>query len=295
MIIYTENNQEIGSDLLSAILRHDLVPIPVSLEITCRATDELVQLLAVGKVLTLANGIHLTIIKSQHFANHIIKDGKRTGSIAVIAVLQGCEILVNVANKAVIHENVSFGEIYRSLGAKLKIHGDIKVNGFTCLNGQLPTARIALSLQKEGAVVCYDLKSQSIHIKRLQDLFQGNAVLYDPSNVQWLNSTQSDTLYNTNYLSLDNASSVVGQVNTGKNIDYIPRTDNRELQNLRRILITKGVIIRAIDERLSAGSLLSIDEQKYVVLTHAIRFDTGSMGGGAVMASKAWIAQIVET
>lgn len=117
-------------------------------------------------------------------------------------------------------------------------------------------------------------------------------MLYDPSNVQWLNSTQSDTLYNTNYLSLDNASSVVGQVNTGKNIDYIPRTDNRELQNLRRILITKGIIIRAIDERLSAGNLLSINEQNYVVLTHAIRFDTGSMGGGAVMASKAWIAQL---
>lgn len=295
MIIYTENNQEIGSDLLSAILRHDLVPIPVSLEITCRATDELVQLLTIGKTLTLANGVALTIVKSQHFANHVIKDGKRTGSIAVIAILQGCESLVNVANKAVIHENVSFGEIYRSLGARLKVNGDIKVNSFVCLKGQLPTTRIALALQKEGAVVCYDLKSQSIHIKRLQDLFVGDAINYDPSNVQWLSSTQSDTLYNTYYLSLDNTSSVVGQVNAGKNIDYIPRTDNRELQNLRRILITKGVIIRSIDERLSAGSLLSIDEQKYVVLTHAIRFDTGSMGGGAVMASKAWIAQIVET
>ena len=251
-------------------------------------------MLQVGKVVTLANGINFVIVKSQAINNQIIKDGKRTGAIAIIAVLQGCENLVNVTNKAVINDNVGFGEIYRSLGGRLRFDNDVKVNQFICLKGQMPTSRIALSLQKEGAVIWYDVYNKTMNVKRLQDLFKGDASVYDPSGVQWLDSSQSSTLYNTNYLSLDETSQVVGQVGESKNIDYMPRTDNRELQNMKRILITKGVIIRSIDDKLSAGSLLSINEQKYVVLTHAMRFDTGSMGGGAIMASKAWIAQIVE-
>lgn len=294
MLIYLENNQQIaGSDLLSVILRYDLVPIPVSIELTAYASDLLKQQLMLGKKLMLGNGTSLTIVKSQLFQQQFIKDGKRSGAIAVIAVLSGCENLVNVTKKAVAHEAVSFAEIYRSLGAKLRFTHDIKVNRFACLNGQLPTKRIAIALQKEASVVRYDIETHTVNVVRLQDLFTQDSTLYDSSAVQWLENSQANTLLNTNYLSIDdNGTDILGQISHAKNVDYMPRADSRELHNLKRILITKGVILRPLDTRLVAGNLLLINEQKYVILTSAMRFDTGSLGGSAVMASKAWLAQL---
>lgn len=296
MIIHLENGNQIqGVDLLSVILRHDLVPIPLSLELTAHASDELRVFLQQGKNLTLGNGCELAIVKSQTFKTQLVRDGKRNDAIAIVAVLAGCESLVNATKKATILESVSFGEIYRSLGARVRFNSDIKVNNFACLKGMMPTKRIALALQKEGAVIVYDLNARAWNVVRLQDLFKGEATLYDPSAVHFYEHSQSQTLLNTNYLSIDeDGSQVLGQVGDIKSIDYMPRCDNRELQNLKRILITKGVIMRPLDDRLSAGKLLSIGDKQYTVLTHAIRFDTGSFGGQTAMASKAWIAQMVD-
>lgn len=296
MIIHLENGKQIqGVDLLSSILRHDLVPIPLSLEMTAHASDELKVFLQEGKKLTLGNGCELTIVKSQTFKTQLVRDGKRNDAIAILAVLAGCESLVNATKKATILQAVSFAEIYRSLGARVRFNSDIKVNSFACLKGMMPTKRIALALQKEASVIVYDFKNQALNVVRLHDLFKGEATIYDPSAVHFYEHSQSQTLLNTNYLSIDeDGSQVLGQVGDIKSIDYMPRCDNRELQNLKRILITKGVIMRTLDERLSAGKLLSIDDKQYTVLTHAIRFDTGSFGGQTAMVSKAWLAQMVD-
>ena len=131
MLIYLDNNQQIsGSDLLSAILRYDLVPIPVTLELTVNATDMLKNELVVGKSLLLANGVELAIVKVQAFNNNAIKEGKRLGALAVIAVIAGCEPLLAVTKKATIRDSVNLSEIYRSLGAKARFLSDIKINRF---------------------------------------------------------------------------------------------------------------------------------------------------------------------
>ncbi len=297
MIIYLENgNQIAGADLLSAILRHDLVPIPLSLEMTAHASDELKTYLQQGKKLTLGNGAEVVIVKSQAFKSQLVRDGRRSEAMAIVAVLSGCESLINATKKAVVHDAVTFSEIYRSLGAKVRFNTDVKVNSFACLKGLMPTKRIALALQKEAATIVYDIEARVFNVVRLQDLFKNEAALYDPSNVHFFDHSQANTLLNTNYLSVDeDGTQILGQAGEFKNIDYMPRCDSRKLLNLKRILITKGVIMRPMDDRLSAGKILLINEQKYVVLTNATRFDTGSFGGQAVMASKAWLAQMVDT
>ena len=101
MIIYLENgNQIAGADLLSAILRHDLVPIPLSLEMTAHASDELKTYLQQGKKLTLGNGAEVVIVKSQAFKSQLVRDGKRSEAIAIVAVLSGCESLINATKKS---------------------------------------------------------------------------------------------------------------------------------------------------------------------------------------------------
>lgn len=298
MIIYLENNHQIaGNDLLSVILRYDLVPIPVTLEVTVNATNELKTQLAEGKLLTLGNGLTLKIVKSQNFDTQTIKDGHRIGSMAIIAVLAGCEPLLNATKKAVSLQSVSFSEIYRSLGAKVKIGNDIKVNSFICLKGQIPTKRIALALQKEGCVVVYNAEKKAIEIKRLQDLLsQSPSGVYDPSAVQWIENKQAITRQNTNYLSVDsNGSDIVGQVNDNKSVDYMPRCDTRELHNLKRILMTCGVMSRTLDSQLMAGNVISVGDKKLAILTTAISLDTGSMGGSSAIASKIWLAKMVDS
>ena len=121
----------------------------------------------------------------------------------------------------------------------------------------------------------------------------GEAILFDKSALQWVENPNAVRHSNTNYLSIDDdGSTILGNTRAERSIRYYPRADNRELQNLRRILITKATITRQLDERLEAGKLIDVDGQKLVVLTAAHRFDTGALGGQAVTATKAWLAQV---
>ena len=294
MNIQLEDGQSIASsDLFSAIYRTDLVPVPVTLEIVVKADERLHELLTVNKPLFTANEVALTIVKSQVINEQSIKAGRRLAAIHVIAVLTGCEALLSVTKKAVSLNNTSFNEVYRALGAKVRINRDIKLASFICLNGQLPTTPIAMALQKEGAVICHS--DDGVSVLRLNEVLAIEPILFDKSAVQWVNNPNAVTHDNVNYLSIDdNGSDIIGNARPDRSIRYYPRADMRELQNLRRILITKATITRQIDERLNAGKTITVDEQKLIVLTAAHRYDSGAFGGPAVTATKAWLAQIEE-
>lgn len=292
MNIQLEDGSSIGGDnLISAIYRTDLVPVPVTLELVVKADDRLHDLLLVDKTLTTPKGVSLTIVKSQVINEQSIKAGKRITALHVIAVLSGCEALLGVTKKAVSLTNTSFNEVYRALGAKVRIKRDIKLASFICLKGQMPTVAIAKALQKESAVICHS--EQGLSVIRLNELMIGEATLFDKSAVQWIDHPNAIRHGNTNYLSIDdNGSDILGTARSERSIEYYPRADNRELQNLRRILITKATITRQINDRLDAGKLTVVDNKTLVILTGAHKFESGALGGPAVMATKAWLAQV---
>lgn len=292
MNIQLEDGSSIGGgNLVSAIYRTDLVPVPVTLELVVRADDRLHDLLLVDKMLTTPKGVSLTIVKSQIINEQSIKAGKRIAALHVIAVLSGCEALLGVTKKAVSLTNTGFNEVYRALGAKVRINRDIKLASFVCLKGQMPTIAIAKALQKESAVICHS--EQGLSVIRLNELMIGEATLFDKSAVQWVNHPNAIRHGNINYLSIDdNGSDILGTARAERSIEYYPRADNRELQNLRRILITKATITRQLDDRLDAGKLIAVDDKTLVILTGAHRFESGALGGPAVMATKAWLAQV---
>lgn len=292
MNIQLEDGSSIGGgNLISAIYRTDLVPVPVTLELVVKADDRLHELLLIDKTLTTPKGVSLTIVKSQIINEQSIKAGKRIAALHVIAVLSGCEALLGVTKKAVSLTNTSFNEVYRALGAKVRIKRDIKLASFVCLKGQMPTVAIAKALQKESAVICHS--EQGLSVIRLNELMNGAATLFDKSAVQWIDHPNAIKHGNINYLSIDdNGSDILGTARAERSIEYYPRADNRELQNLRRILITKATITRQLDDRLDAGKLLTVDDKTLVILTGAHRFESGALGGPAVMATKAWLAQV---
>lgn len=292
MNIQLEDGSSIGGgNLISAIYRTDLVPVPVTLELVVKADDRLHELLLIDKTLTTPKGVSLTIVKSQIINKQSIKAGKRIAALHVIAVLSGCETLLGVTKKAVSLTNTSFNEVYRALGAKVRIKRDIKLASFVCLKGQMPTVAIAKALQKESAVICHS--EQGLSVIRLNELMNGAATLFDKSAVQWIDHPNAIRHGNINYLSIDdNGSDILGTARAERSIEYYPRADNRELQNLRRILITKATITRQLDDRLDAGKLVVVDDKTLVILTGAHRFESGALGGPAVMATKAWLAQV---
>lgn len=294
-IVLSDGSTIGGGDLISAIYRTDLVPVPVSLEMVVKATDELKELLKIGDKLIVGDGISLTIVKSQHINMQAVKAGKRVGGLIIIAVLSGCEPLLSVASRATSLNDTSFNEVYRVLGAKVRLKSDIKLNQFICLKGQLPTKRIAISLQKEAAVTMYS--DGEISVTRINDLFKGESLIYDRSALQWIDNPHVLSHGNTNFLSVDdNGSDILGSPLNNKQVGYYPRADARELQNLRRILVTKAKMVRQLDDRLNAGSVVTIDDgygqDSLVVLTAAHRYDTGALGGRPIMATQAWLAQL---
>ncbi|MDO5769023.1 MAG: hypothetical protein Q4P13_05920 [Psychrobacter sp.] len=294
MKLYLEDGEAIGgSNLISAYYRTDLVPVPVSLEVMVKADDQLLKKLAVGKTIVTNQDVTLEIVLSQVINTQGIKDGKRVAGIFVIAVLAGCAPLLGVASKATSLTDTSFNEVYRSLGAKVRLKDDIKLNRFVCLKGHLPTERIAAALQKEAAVMMF--ADNQLSVMRLNELFVGDAIQYDRSALQHVSHPNAVSHTNVNYLSIDDdGTQIIGNVASDRAINYYPRVDARELQNLRRILITKATITRQYDENLNAGKLISVDDQKYVSLTGVHRYDSGALGGPSVTATRAWLAQVTE-
>ena len=295
MNIQLEDGSQIGGgNLISAIYRTDLVPVPVTLELVVKADDRLRDLLTIDRKMTMPKGVPLVIVKSQVINEQAIKAGRRVTAIHVIAVIAGCEALLGVTNKAVHLENTNFNEVYRALGAKVRIKRDIKLASFTCLKGQLPTVTIALALQREAAVVCST--DSGLSVIRLNEIVSEDAILFDKSAVQWIDNPNAIKHGNVNYLSIDdNGSDILGTAKAERSIQYYPRADTRELQNLRRILITKATITRQLDERLDAGKTISVDGQSLITLTGVHTYESGAVGGRSVAATKAWLAQVEDT
>ena len=294
MNIYLSDGSTIdGGDLINAIYRTDLVPVPVTMELMTKATERLLPLLAVGQKIMTVKKVTLVIVKSTVINEQSIKAGRRIGAIHAVAVLDGFEALLGITHKATDLQATSFNEIYRALGARAGIKRDLKVRSFVCLKGQLPTTPIAAALQKEAAVIHHTDFDNAVSVVGLNELMSGEATPFDKLSLQWIEHPNAVKHGNTNFLSVDeDGTTILGQPRGQRSIDYYPRVDSRELQNLRRILITKATITRQLDDRLDAGKLIEVDGQRLVVLTAAHRYDSGTLGGRATTATKAWLAQV---
>ena len=83
------------AQLLSATLRLDLIPIPVTLEFNVIHDANLEKALTLESVITVANGtIELVIIKVQPIKTSTVKNGKRIAGIACVAIFNGLQRLI---------------------------------------------------------------------------------------------------------------------------------------------------------------------------------------------------------
>lgn len=293
-VVIEKTGQIIGFDkLANNTLRTDLIPVPVSLELVVKADKELQAQLVEGAVLQVGDDqIRLTIIKVLHANTQTIIDDSRFKAIAIIAVLAGCESLIDPLSKAVILSDASFASAYRACGCKLKFNKDIPISGFASAYGSIPTTEIATCLQEESAVIQFDGKK--LNALRLQELFTKDPVMtLDDSAVSWITNTKVEQKQNPNYISVgEDGKAVEGVKKSNAPAKYYANADARQLKNLTRVLVTRGTATRTIDLSVYAGDIVLVKDKKYVVLTAAHTFSTGALGGGSVAASRFWLASL---
>lgn len=296
IVILATNKIISASELMIATLRTDLVPVPVSIEFAVKYTKELKELLVDGAEI-LVNDIPYSfeIVYSQPVKSQTIKDDSRIGAISCIAVFKGSKSILEQAKKAVILEQTSFNAAYRACGStNISLGDDVPLPEFICLKGYLISERLALYLQQEAAVICF--KENKIRILKLDALFKQIAVLkLDPSEIQWFNSEQIEKYQKSSYVSVDqDGSTVIGDDTTtkGQSVVYKAGLDARQLKNLEKVLIPRGIVHRSLSLDLNGGDIVEVEQKKYVILTAAHETETGAIGGNVGSTTKLWLASL---
>ena len=293
--ILSTNKVISASELIVATLRTDLVPVPVSVEFAVKHTKELEQQLVSGAELLVTDIPHsFEIVYANPVKSQTIKEDGRIGGISCIAVLKGCKKLLDFASNATVLDQTSFNAAYRACGASnIRLGEDIPLPEFICLKGRLPTERLALYLQQEAAVICF--KDLKISVLKLDAIFKQDPVLkLDPSEVQWIDSKVLEKHQKSSYVAVDANGTTIGDDTTTQGQSVIQKAglDARQLKNLEKVLIPRGIVHRPINFELNAGDLVEIDKKNYVILTAAHHVETGAIGGNVGSETKLWLASL---
>lgn len=299
MILYTQDGKQIRGDLiLSACLRSDLSPIPVTLEADIRTGGETLDtMLGEGKTISLATGEKLYIVKSVRKMARQVQGDRPEDGFRITALLESCLKVAYVRSRAIIKENATLAAIYRAAGASIQgIISDFPVKRFTCLVGDVPTFQIARVLQEEGGVVRW--RNKKLEFLSLRSFKTAKAVRTLPGNdsdavaggflerhqVPWFFSLKEDGTF--------------AQGNTAKarSTAFSPFKTEIQLRNMTRALVQKKTLKAAYDQRLCAGDVVQLEGgEKLVVITAAHCFSAGSEQGGASDSyTRLWLGEVDE-
>lgn len=172
MILAFENGMQIRGDLIiSAELRYDLSPVPVTLCAKLRADDSILHQLQEGKIVITGHGERMQIVKSQPVTGKVVRDDEVEKGVEIIAFLANCTPASYLRERAVIKYGQTLGAIYSACGCSIKgVDHDFAVPRFVCLAGDTPTFHIARALQEAGGVVRW--KNGKLQFFRVPDLFK---------------------------------------------------------------------------------------------------------------------------
>lgn len=297
MILFFDDGTQLRGDLLHAMtLRHDLAPIPVTLEADIRGGDsDIARRLSEGRVLRTAAGDALTIVKSCRVASRQAQGERGRVLHRVTALLENVHQAAFVRSRAIIKENASLAGCYRAAGASLKgIDADFQVPRFTCPVGDTPTFHIARIVQEEGGAVRW--KAGRLRFVRLSDLFRQKAALTLPDNVS--EDVESGFLERHAvpwFFSLDAAGGVVfGNRAKPRAARFSPFKDAARLYNMTRALVHRKTCRIGYAANIGAGDVIEfVGGKPLVVITAAHVYESGTdAGGGANAYTRLWLGSL---
>lgn len=296
IVVVADNKIIPMSHLMTATLRTDLVPVPVTLEFTVSEQDNYFSRLALGSKIFVADySFEFEIVKHMPVQTQTVKDGKLIGALACIAIPSAFLAMIAPTRKALCLENTSFKAVLRAIGIKFPVGTDAPLEKFIMLVGSLPSERLAVYLQQEALVMV--LKKGKVHFCKVDSFLKNDAVtVIDNSAIMWVDNKHSENLEVSTFVSVDiGDSSQVNETPTmNRYVEQRPNLNARQLRNLERVLICRGTVIRPYDERLYAGETILIQNKKYTILTSANHTQTGIFDGNFANVTKLWIGSLHE-
>jgi hypothetical protein len=280
--------------MLSACLRYDMAPIPVTFEAQIRLTSETAQVIQDGALIRV-NEIPFRIVKCAPLRN---AGGSVQGDapLSAVSITAFPDALVGVARRrrsAVIGMNTSFSTLYRACGATVGVDGDMSIGRFACFKGDVPTAQIAKVLQEEAAVLVW--RSGRVALVRLRELMAQKPIT-------GLTLTASDDVQ-SDFLEADEIPQFVSTGPDGKfligerrneaqAVAYTPRKSARELGLMGRVLVRRKVVTGHPNLEVQAGAVIDVRGVPMAVMTAVHYMQNGTDGGDVAQYSRYWLGSL---
>jgi len=295
MELFLGKDQPIRGDFVRrAVLRSDLVPVPLTLEADIRADRETADSLAVGRSLTTYLGDELEIIKSEY-----VPSGKSQGSgeaafVRLIAVLKPVRAASFIKPTAIIRHRATLAEVYRAAGATLRgIDGDFAVSRFACLAGEVPSYHIARALQEAGGVVRW--RRGGLGFVPLPALFRQQPFDTLPAHIgETVSSGFLERHGIPTFYSLDaDGGFVFGNRNKPRVMRYQPGATETTLHNMTSCLVLDRTYRYKYAPAVTAGDLFAVEGgSPLVVMTAASVWEAGTDGESPNQYTKLWLGRL---
>lgn len=265
-----QRDQLPGDMLLRCVFRSDLVPVPRTLEFTMRVKDGIEKMLPEGgHIWGGYEGLKYRIIKTErHKPSGLVQGKDEYAAMSVTALMDSCAEVAFRRDKAVISTSAAtIGSLYRMCGAKAAIGNDFTVSRFSCFKGGVPSYDLARAMQEECACLVY--RDGRLSIMRLPDLFKqkpkdeiGQADAGGAES-QFLQRHEIPAFYSTDA----DGKIIYGATDKTRAMTYLPRTSERALRNMSRVLVVQRIVPSDLAQHIQAGDLLRVAGKDYAVVT----------------------------
>ncbi|MGL5290057.1 MAG: hypothetical protein ACRC9N_11355 [Aeromonas sp.] len=295
MELFYEKDKPIRGDFIRrAVLRSDLVPVPLTLEADIRADRESASLFAIGRSLTTYLGDELEIIKSEYIPSGKMQGQGEAAFVRLVAVLKAVSAVAFIKPTAIITQRATLAEVYRSAGATLRgIEGDFAVVRFACLAGEVPSYHIARALQEAGGVVRW--RSGGLGFVPLASLFGQKPFDTLPNYIGdvvtsgFLERHAIPAFYSVNA----DGGFVFGNRNKPRALRYQPGANETMLRNMTSCLVLDRTYRYKYAPAVTAGDLFKIDGGPLlVVMTAATLWEAGTDGEAPNQYTKLWLGRL---
>jgi hypothetical protein len=278
-----------GDLVISADLRYDLAPIPLTFEANVRLTQQTAADFQDGALITV-NEVPFRIIKAVPTRNAGVQGKEPISAVHVTAFPDSVVAVAKRRSTAVVFQNASLAGIYRACGASAPLVGDLSIPRYACLVGGVPTYGIATVLQEESAVVMW--RQAKLQAMNLRDLMAQTPI--DNVVIDGAEDVKSDFLESDEvpvYVSVGPDGKFVSGTrrNDTQSVAFSPRKDTRTLNFMGRVLVRRKVVTIKPNLTVRAGDVVNIRGTPLVVMTAAHHMQNGTDGGGIEQYSRLWL------
>lgn len=273
MLITLDNGKVVSSsEIVSAILRTSLEPVPLTFECQIKLNAEYAGSLKENSILKVGREqTPVKIVYAQDAVASVVRGDSTIQVREVIALHENSAGIANALSRAVIRENVGLSDIYCSCGGKSEVEKSFVVPRFYGYIGDFPSKQIAKICQEHGGVVRWLPEHNRLSFERIHDLFAQTPKVTKPQNADL--TIKSDFLAQNEvprYLSVaPNGSIIQSQANGNSAIAFVPHKTQSQLNAMSNVILNAKEVLCDFSPDIHAGDLVTLGKTNMVVLTVA--------------------------